>query len=242
MLPHGPRRRPSAALVVAGIALLVSLSGWGYAATGGSIVLGGSNATNKPTRLSSSAAHGPTLALKNTGGQAAATFSVKPGVAPFSVGSAGKVAKLTFAFVSLDQGRAAILEPHFRIARQSGAVQAREVDEGMFLLGLQAAAWRVPFLPTRVGLGSDLFRVDPELRTVRSPYPGPDGGEGEELVAMPALELDAALVHVDRADARGNGQILGPDPYFDDLMCGAAKRRYVSCEKIVATASVTCCW
>jgi len=94
MLPHGPRRRPSAALVVAGIALLVSLSGWGYAATGGSIVLGGSNATNKPTRLSSSAAHGPTLALKNTGGQAAATFSVKPGVAPFSVGSAGKVAKL----------------------------------------------------------------------------------------------------------------------------------------------------
>ena len=33
-----------------------------------------------------------------------------------------------------------------------------ELDEGMFLLGLQAAAWRVPFLPTRVGLGSDVRR------------------------------------------------------------------------------------
>ena len=34
-----------------------------------------------------------------------------------------------------------------------------ELDEGMFLLGLQAAAWRVPFLPTRVGLGSDVLRA-----------------------------------------------------------------------------------
>ena len=51
----------------------------------------------------------------------------------------------------------------------------------------------------------------------------------------PALELDAALVHVDHCDERGNGQILGPDPYFDDLFCGAAKRRYVSCESILST-------
>ena len=54
----------------------------------------------------------------------------------------------------------------------------------MFLLGLQAAAWRVPFLPTRVGLGSDVMRLNPQLRTVRSPY-----DDGEELVAMPALVL-----------------------------------------------------
>jgi glutaconate CoA-transferase subunit A len=56
---------------------------------------------------------------------------------------------------------------------------------------------------------------------------------------MPALELDASLVHVDHADARGNAQILGPDPYFDDLFCGAAKRRFVSCERIVETAALT---
>jgi glutaconate CoA-transferase subunit A len=65
---------------------------------------------------------------------------------------------------------------------------------------------------------------------VRSPYE-----DGAELVAMRALELDAALVHVNRADASGNAQILGPDPYFDDLFCMAATHRFVSCERVVST-------
>jgi len=40
------------------------------------------------------------------------------------------------------------------VARQAGDEIADEPhDEGSFLLGLQAAAWRVPFIPTRVGLG-----------------------------------------------------------------------------------------
>jgi hypothetical protein len=94
MLARGRRRRPSASLVVAMIALLVALSGWGYAATGGALVLGGANATKKTTRLGSSSAHGPTLAVKNTGGQTAASFSVRRGVSPFSVGSVAKVANL----------------------------------------------------------------------------------------------------------------------------------------------------
>ena len=55
---------------------------------------------------------------------------------------------------------------------------------------------------------------------------------------MPALELDAALVHMNRADSAGNAQFLGPDPYFDDLFLGAAKRRFVSCEKIVQTVDL----
>ena len=98
--------------------------------------------------------------------------------------------------------------------------------------GLLAAAHRLPFLPIRAGLGSGVLEVNPELRTVRSPYADPYG-IGEELVAMPALRLDAALVHMNRADAAGNGQYLGPDPYFDDLFCLAAERAYVSCERIV---------
>ena len=65
--------------------------------------------------------------------------------------AAGKARKVIYGFVSLDS---IPLEPHFRNARQSGSVDTTELDEGMFLLGLQAAAWRVPFLPTRVGLGS----------------------------------------------------------------------------------------
>ena len=89
---------------------------------------------------------------------------------------------------------------------------------------------RLPFLPTRAGLATDVQTLNPELKTVRSPY-----DDGEVLLAMPALKLDAALVHVDYADERGNGQIVGPDPYFDDLFCGAATRSYVSCERIVKT-------
>ena len=144
--------------------------------------------------------------------------------------AAGMARKVVFAFVSLDS---IALEPHFRNARQAGTVDSLELDEGMFLLGLQAAAWRVPFLPTRVGLGSDVVARQPEIRTVFSPY-----DDGEEFVAMPALALDVALIHQNRADAGGNAQFLGPDLYFDDLMCQAAQRSFVTCERIVDTADL----
>jgi glutaconate CoA-transferase, subunit A len=144
--------------------------------------------------------------------------------------AAGKVRRLVYGFVSLDS---IPLEPHFRAARQAGGLEVTELDEGMLQWGLYAAASRLPFLPTRVGLGSDVMRVNPDLRTVISPY------GGEELVAVPAIPLDAALVHVNRADAQGNGQILGPDPYFDELFCAAAKRAYLSCEQVVPTEELT---
>lgn len=143
---------------------------------------------------------------------------------------AGKVSKVVSGFVSLDS---IPLEPHYRVARQSGTISAAEWDEGMLLLGLQAAAWRVPFLPTRAGLGSDLPRLQPELRTVTSPYPGPDGPE--ELLAVPALHLDIAFIHLHRADQGGNGQFLNSDLYMDDLMAMAADRCFMSCEQIIPT-------
>jgi len=141
--------------------------------------------------------------------------------------AAGKVAKVVYGFVTLDS---IPTDPHFKAARQAGAVEAMEIDEGMFYLGLLAASQRIPFLPTRSGLGSDVLVVNPSLRTVRSPY-----DDGEELVAMPALRLDAAVVHVNRADAAGSGQILGPDPFFDELFLGAADRRFVTTERVVPT-------
>lgn len=145
--------------------------------------------------------------------------------------AARKVRKVVYSFVSLDS---IPLEPHFRSARQSGEIEVEEYDEGMLLLGLQAAAWRVPFLPTRVGLGTDLFTLNPQLRTVRSPYPEADESH-DELVAMPAVPLDAALIHMNRGDAHGTGQYLGVDPYFDDLLCLAATKRFMSVEQIVDT-------
>ncbi|MHB1584533.1 MAG: CoA transferase subunit A [Acidimicrobiales bacterium] len=146
----------------------------------------------------------------------------------------GRVRRVVTGFVTLDS---IALDPHWRAARQGGTVELTELDEGMLYLGLQAAAWRVPFLPTRAGLGSDVLRVNPGLRTVRSPY---DGGpfadpadDGAELVAVPALRLDLAVVHANRADTAGNAQFLGPDRYFDELYLGAAARRVVTAEKVV---------
>ncbi|MFG2144676.1 CoA transferase subunit A [Streptomyces sp. NPDC048696] len=139
--------------------------------------------------------------------------------------AAGRVRKLVAPFATLDS---IPLEPHFRAAREAGAFELMEVDEAMFMWGLHAAANRLPFLPVRAGLGSDVMRVNPALRTVTSPYE-----DGETFVAMPALRLDAALVHLNRADRLGNAQYLGPDPYFDDLFCEAAEEAYVSCERVV---------
>jgi len=146
----------------------------------------------------------------------------------------GQATRVVTGFVTLDS---IPLDPHWRAARQGGRVELTELDEGMLFLGLQAAAWRVPFLPTRAGLGSDVLVVNPELRTVRSPYQdGPFADpldEGADLVAVPALRLDLAIVHANRADAAGNVQFLGPDRYFDELYLGAATRRVVTAEKVV---------
>ncbi|GCD41475.1 CoA-transferase [Streptomyces paromomycinus] len=139
--------------------------------------------------------------------------------------AAGKIRRLVTPFVTLDS---VPLEPHFRAARERGTLELTELDEAMFLWGLTAAGQRLPFMPVRAGLGSDVLRVNPQLRTVTSPY-----DDGEVLAAAPALRLDAALVHLNRADARGNAQYLGPDPYFDDLFCEAADTAYVSCERVV---------
>lgn len=138
--------------------------------------------------------------------------------------AAGKVRKVVFAFVTLDF---IPLEPYFRLARQHGAVETMEVDEGMFLLGLKAAAMHVPFIPTRVGLGTDVLKVNPTIHLVDSPY------DERQWVAMPALPLDAALLHVDRADMSGVCQVKGPDLYMDDQFARAAKATYVSCDKLV---------
>ena len=139
--------------------------------------------------------------------------------------ASGKIKKLIFGFVSLDH---LPLDPHFRAARQAGAIEVLEIDEGMVHWGLRAAAMRLPFLPTRVGLGTDVSTQG--FKTVRSPYE-----DGEELLAMPALKLDAAFIHVHEADAAGNTLILSPDPFFDELMARAAHSVYVSCEKLVPT-------
>jgi glutaconate CoA-transferase, subunit A len=139
--------------------------------------------------------------------------------------AAGKVRKLVYGFVTMD---VIPLEPHFRRARESGALEVMELDEGMFQWGLRAAGMRMPFLPTRCGIGTDVLARNPDLKTVQSPY-----DDGEVFVAMPALQLDVALLHVNEADRLGNTLTRSADPMFDDLFARAARRCFVSTERLV---------
>nr|WP_211260481.1 CoA transferase subunit A [Amycolatopsis jejuensis] len=144
--------------------------------------------------------------------------------------AAGKVRRVIYGFVSLDS---IPLDPHFRAAREAGRIEATEYDEGMFVAALRAGANRLSFLPTRAGLESDVMTMNPHLRTVASPY------DDEVYVAVPAVRPDISLIHLNRSDPLGNGQFLGPDPYFDDLFAMASDKTLLSVEKIVSTAELT---
>jgi len=143
----------------------------------------------------------------------------------------GKIRKLVFAFASLDHYP---LEPHFRLARQAGAFEVLELDEGLFHWGLRAGAMKLPFLPSRVGIGTDIITQSGfDFKMVKSPY-----GDGEELVAMPAITPDVALIHAHRSDERGDLLTLSLDPLFDELLVRASGKTFATVEKIVSTAEL----
>ncbi|MBS1699500.1 MAG: CoA transferase subunit A [Actinobacteria bacterium] len=139
----------------------------------------------------------------------------------------GQAARVVHGFVSLDS---IPIDPHFAAARRAGAVATTEMDEAMLVAGLRAASRRLPFEVLRNGIGSDAVTRNPDIRTIVSPY-----DDAETLVAMPAIPLDVALVHVEQADAAGNGQCLGPDAFFDELIARAAAVTVVSAERVVST-------
>lgn len=142
----------------------------------------------------------------------------------------GQVREVTAGFVSLDS---IAIDPHFARAREHGEIGFVELDEAMLVAGLRAAAHRLPFELTRSGLGSDAVRSNPQILTIVSPYP-----DREEFVAMPAVPLDVALIHVDVADDRGSARILAPDGHFDDLFALAAEHVILSTERVVPTAEL----
>lgn len=142
----------------------------------------------------------------------------------------GQAATVQHAFVSLDS---IAVDPHFAAAREAGRIDNQELDEAMLIAGLRAAGRNLPFEVTRAGIESDAVTRNPRFKTIASPY-----GDGEVLLAMPAIHLDLALLHMDRADDRGNAQLLGPDPFFDDLLARAATTCVVSAEAITDTATM----
>ena len=93
-----------------------------------------------------------------------------------------------------------------RRAVEQGIPNSIELEEyshfGM-VARLTAGAAKLPFYPLRNYMGSDLLRVNPMIKTITCPF------TGEELAAVPALNPDTAIIHVQRADENGNAQIWG---------------------------------
>ncbi|WP_435864910.1 CoA transferase subunit A [Streptomyces umbrinus] len=94
-----------------------------------------------------------------------------------------------------------------------------------------AGAQRLPFYPLRSYAGSDLPSVNPDLRKVTSPYPGPDG-RPEEIYVVPPVNPDVTIVHAQRADRAGNTQVWGLTGVQAEAVY-AARKAVVVVEEVV---------
>lgn len=122
------------------------------------------------------------------------------------------------------------LAPNFRRSVEQGKVLAAEHACYSVIAGLRAAAYGIPFQPIQGFQGSQLPKVRQFVR-IANPYAQ---GE-EEVLLIPALTPDYAILHVHEADELGNGRIIGSQ-FEDVLMSRAAKRVILTAEKIVPTS------
>src|SRR5512147_381122 len=90
-----------------------------------------------------------------------------------------------------------------RAAVEAGKLEMEEYSHFGMISRLQAGAAGLPFMPMNLTGATDLERANPNLRRVTDPY------TGCEVVVVPPLKPDVAIVHVQRADASGNAQIWG---------------------------------
>jgi glutaconate CoA-transferase subunit A len=142
--------------------------------------------------------------------------------------SAGCCRKLIFSWA----GNPGIGSLHaFRKAVERGALDIEEYSHFGLAMRLFAGAARLPFMPLRSALESDLVRVNPSIRPVVSPF------GGEELCAVPPLRPDVAILHAQRADEDGNVQIWGLTGAQREAAF-ASSRVIVTVEEIVPRAVV----
>ena len=86
---------------------------------------------------------------------------------------------------------------------QNGTLEWEEYSHFGMISRLQAGASGLPFMPMRQTGAVDLERVNPQYRRVKDPY------GGDDVIVVPALTPDVAIVHVQRADSEGNAHIWG---------------------------------
>lgn len=94
-----------------------------------------------------------------------------------------------------------------------------------------AGAKRLPFYPIRSYFGSDLPRINDELRIVQSPFPRGDG-TFEQIYVVPPINPDVTVIHAQRADRAGNVQMWGLTGVQAEAVY-AARHAIVTVEEIV---------
>jgi glutaconate CoA-transferase subunit A len=181
---------------------------------GARLAVGGSGLARKPMRL--------VAALAEAGRRDLDLWTGVGGLEVDLLLAAGAVARLHAAFVGLE---ALGLAPVFRRLREAGRVAFDEWSEWTLIAALRAGAEGAPFAPVRAALGSDVAALHPEWR----PFPSPL--DGEPLLAVPPVTVDALLLHADVATEDGRAYVLG-DPHTDRLWALAAERVYVSAERV----------
>ena len=105
---------------------------------------------------------------------------------------------------------------------EKGDLEWEEYSHFSMITRLQAGAAGLPFMPMNPTAAGDLERVNPLYRRIRDPY------SDQEVVTVPALNPDVAIVHVQRADADGNAQIWG--------IIGEQKEAAFAAERVILTA------
>ncbi|MGA2489479.1 MAG: CoA-transferase [Anaerolineales bacterium] len=90
-----------------------------------------------------------------------------------------------------------------RTAIEKGELEWEEYSHFGMISRLQAGAAGLPFMPMNQTAATDLERANPLIRRVVDPY------SGREVITVPALNPDVAIVHVQRADLNGNGHLWG---------------------------------
>lgn len=130
------------------------------------------------------------------------------------------------SYVGLEQDFG--MAPNYRRACESGRIAVRDSCCYTLVQQLRAAISGLPFMPVRSVRGTGFMQLHPEYRTMTCPF------SGEELLLVPALRPDVAILHAQYGDSRGNLHIEGP-PVADVLFAKAAKTVLATVEHIVDT-------
>ena len=203
-----------------------------FVADGAHIALGGFTQQRHPMAL--------IREMIRQGVQDLVLYGHSPGVDADMLIGAGFIKRVEIAYIGDELFVSP--SPNFRRAVQEGLIQWEDYSNFGATLRLVAGALGIPFIPTRTMLGSDMItmsgfrpeerKADPKaakekLVLMDCPF------TGDEVVLLPAVNPDVAIIHVQMVGHKGTVRIRG-QTYADDFIAQAAKKVVVTAEEIVS--------